>query len=95
MKKADSNSSAGINAGSEQKVEDISVSQHSRKPDVVGSPLLSESYLKSDLSTQRIVDKILKELSGFTIGQAKRTLRIASHCVYTVSEKIEAEQFFA
>ena len=37
MQKADSNSSAGTNADSEQKVEDTSVSQHSRKPPVVGS----------------------------------------------------------
>ena len=31
MQKADSNSSAGTKADSEQKVEDTSVSQHSRK----------------------------------------------------------------
>jgi hypothetical protein len=37
MQNADSNSSAGAAADSEQKVEDTSVSQHSRKPPVVGS----------------------------------------------------------
>ena len=37
MQKADSNSSDGTAADSEQKVEDISVSQHSSKPHVVGS----------------------------------------------------------
>ena len=37
MQKADSNSSDGTAADREQKVEDTNVSQHSRKPDVVGS----------------------------------------------------------
>ena len=43
MQKADSNSSAGTKADSEQKVEDTSVSQHSRKHDVVGSQSPSDT----------------------------------------------------
>ena len=37
MQKVDSNSSAGATADSEQKVENIFISQHSSKPNVVGS----------------------------------------------------------
>ena len=37
MQKADSNCSAGTNADSEQNDQDLSVSQHIRKPPVVGS----------------------------------------------------------
>jgi hypothetical protein len=46
MQKADSNSSAGAAADSEQKVEDTSVSQHSRKPHVEPTPSVKTCYLK-------------------------------------------------
>lgn len=79
---------------SEQKDETLdSSSPNGTNALVVGLPSLSESYYKSDLSTRKIVDTILKELTGLSIVNAKRTIRIASHCLYTTSEKIESEIF--
>ena len=42
MKKANSKSQGGADADSGKKVEDTPVNQHSRKPDVVGSPSVSD-----------------------------------------------------
>ncbi|MEZ5034706.1 MAG: hypothetical protein R2796_06935 [Chitinophagaceae bacterium] len=46
MQKADSNSSAGAKVDSSTKDENLSVSSHDTKPDVVGSPSLSNKELK-------------------------------------------------
>ena len=47
----------------------------------------SESFTKADLSTQEKVDQVLNELSGLSIGEANRILRISSNCVFALSEK--------
>ena len=45
------------------------------------------SFTKADLSTQEKVDQVLNELSGLSIGEANRILRISSNCVFALSEK--------
>ena len=63
MQKVDSNSSAGATADSEQKVENIFVSQHSSKPNVVGS------QCHGTLSFEQIgetANKILPHLDGLS-----------------------------
>jgi hypothetical protein len=60
MQKADSNSSAGAAADSEQKVENTSVRQHSRKPLVVGS---------QNQRTQKGSVKIVSTLNGKVLSE--------------------------
>lgn len=47
MQKADSNSSAGAKVDSSTKDENLSVSSHDTKPNVVGSPSLSDDEIES------------------------------------------------
>lgn len=52
MQKLDSNWSAGTGADSEQNDQDLSVSQHSTKPLVVGSPLSADESVSKKILYQ-------------------------------------------
>ena len=91
MQKANSNSSDGTAADSEQKVEDTNVSQHSRKPDVVGSqshgilsPSLSDTFFKTGVLNWQITEPLPAGVHPSLISSFTWLVNSAGVCAITI-----------
>ena len=73
MQKAESIPSDGTKADSEQKVENIFVSSHDTKPNVVGSQ--GHGTLIEPMTDEQRLSKIENSLSGLTVEDAQYLLR--------------------
>lgn len=89
MQKDDSITSAGTEADSGQNDKDIFVSQHGRKPNVSGLPLLSEMsrFIKAEDIVKNKACQIMSTLKDVDVLQAKEAVGIISNLLFRVGQR--------